>query len=74
MHAITAEGVKNKDVDGYERDHPGAFGWKKPRTSSHSKARKAASALVAKIPIALSRHIGQAWKPRVESLMNNCST
>lgn len=54
---------KNKDVDGYERSHPNAFGWKKPRTSSHSKARKFASAMVAKIPVALSQHIARAWKP-----------
>jgi hypothetical protein len=61
---LIAEGVKNKDVDGYERDHPNAFGWKKPRTSSHSKARKAASALIAKIPLTLSQHIARAWKPQ----------
>ncbi len=35
---VTAEqrlrdGVKLKDQDGYERDHPQAFGWKKPRSS-----------------------------------------
>jgi hypothetical protein len=32
-------------------------------TSSKSPARKAASALIAKIPIALSRHIARAWHP-----------
>ena len=63
VHKITAEGVKSKDVDGYERDHPEAFGWKKPRTSSYSKARKAASAMIAKIPLVLARHIARAWKP-----------
>jgi C-5 cytosine-specific DNA methylase len=63
VHELIAEGIKNKDVDGYERDHPAAFGWKKPRTSSHSKARKMASAMIAKIPLALSRHIAQSWKP-----------
>lgn len=30
---------------------------------SRSKARKAASALIAKIPYTLSRHIAEAWKP-----------
>lgn len=30
---------------------------------SKSKARKAASALIAKIPLTLSRHVAQAWKP-----------
>jgi len=34
------DGIKNKDADGYERDHPAAFGWKKPRTSSKSSKRK----------------------------------
>jgi hypothetical protein len=63
VHELTAAGVKNKDEDGYERTHPAAFGWKKPRTSSHSKARKAASALVAKIPLPLSQHIARAWWP-----------
>ena len=32
-------------------------------TGSKSKARKAASALIAKIPLALSRHIAQTYKP-----------
>jgi hypothetical protein len=63
VHALTAEGVKNKDADGYERDHPDAFGWKKPRTSSGSKARKAASAQIAKIPLALSSHIARVYRP-----------
>ena len=31
--------------------------------SSKSNARKAASALIAKIPLTLSRHIAKAWKP-----------
>lgn len=56
------EGVKGSD--GYERDHPQAFGWKKPGTSSKSSARKAASAKIAKIPFALSSHIGRTYFPR----------
>ena len=32
--------------------------------SSKSKARKAASAMIAKIPIVLSRHIAATWRPR----------
>ena len=52
-----------KGSDGYERDHPAAFGWKKPNTLSHSTARKAASAHIAKIPFALSSWIARAWKP-----------
>jgi hypothetical protein len=63
VHVLTAEGIKNKDVDGYERDHPDAFGWKKPRTSSHSSARKAASAAIAKIPFPLARYIAQVYRP-----------
>jgi hypothetical protein len=55
------EGVKGSD--GYERDHPAAFGWKKPGTSSHSTARKAASARIAKIPLPLSQWIARTYKP-----------
>lgn len=62
VHALTREGVKGSE--GYDRDHPAAFGWKKPGTSSGSKARKAASAKIAKIPFALSKHIGEVFHPR----------
>jgi hypothetical protein len=62
VHALTAEGVKGSE--GYERDHPEAFGWKKPNTSSGSKARKAASAKIAKIPLALSSHIARIYMPQ----------
>jgi len=55
-------GVKLRDVEGYERNHPQAFGWKIPRTSSHSSARKLASAAIAKIPFPLARHIAQVYK------------
>lgn len=59
------DGQKRRDEDGYERDHPHPFGWKAPRTSSDNKsARKAASAMIAKIPEPLSRWIGQAFYPR----------
>lgn len=61
------DGRKLKDQDGYERDHPAAFGWKKPRTSSKSSKRKMASAMIAKIPLVLARHIGAYWKPREEA-------
>jgi hypothetical protein len=67
VHALTADGFNNKDADGYERDHPEAFGWKKPRTSSGSKARKAASAQIAKIPLALSQHIARVYKPKARA-------
>ena len=61
-----AEGVKLKDVDGYERTHPNAFGWKIPATSSHSSARKAASARIAKIPFALSSWIARTYRPATQ--------
>jgi hypothetical protein len=57
------EGVKLKDQDGYDRDHPQAFGWKAPRTSSRSDSRKAASAMIAKIPYPLAVHIARCFKP-----------
>ena len=60
------EGVKLKDIEGYERNPPNAFGWKKPATSSHSKARKAASARIAKIPFALSSWIARTYRPTSE--------
>lgn len=61
VHAMSRKGIKGSE--GYERDHPKAFGWKKPSTSSHSKARKAASAKIAKIPLTLSRHIARVYRP-----------
>jgi hypothetical protein len=59
--SVAMEGVKGSN--GYERDHPNAFGWKKPGTSSHSPARKMASAMIAKIPLPLSRHIAASLRP-----------
>lgn len=53
------EGVKGSE--GYERNHPNALGWKKPGTSSRSKARKAASAKIAKIPPVLAQHIARVY-------------
>lgn len=58
--SVAQTGVKGSE--GYERDHPNAFGWKKPRTSSHSPKRKFASAMIAKIPLPLSRHIGATFR------------
>lgn len=60
VHALT--GHKLKDQDGDERNHPNAFGWKKPRTSSGSTARAYASAMIAKIPLPLSRHIAAVFR------------
>jgi hypothetical protein len=55
-------GLKLKDCDGYERNHPHKFGWKMPRTSSKSSVRKAARAMIAQIPLPLSRHIAATFK------------
>jgi hypothetical protein len=62
FQSASVEGVKGSD--GYERDHPNAFGWKKPGTSSHSPKRKMASAMIAKIPLPLSRHIAATYRAR----------
>ncbi len=60
------EGIKLRDQDGYERNHPNAFGWKSPRTSSGNvRGRKFASAMIAKIPLTLSRHIAVTFKPTI---------
>jgi hypothetical protein len=56
------EGIKGDD-GGAERNHPQAFGWKKPATSSKISARKAASAHIAKIPEVLARHIARTYYP-----------
>ena len=56
-------GFKIEGVDGDDMDHPEAFGWKKPKTSSHSPSRKAASAAIAKIPFPLAQHIARYWHP-----------
>jgi hypothetical protein len=57
------DGRKHKDQDGYERTHPDAFGWKAPRTTSKSPLRKAASAMIAKIPFALATWIAKCYYP-----------
>lgn len=62
-----AEGVKLRDIEGYERTHPNAFGWKIPATSSKGKARKAASARIAKIPLPLSSWIARTYRPTLQA-------
>lgn len=58
------DGFKHRDIEGYERNHPQAFGWKSPRTSSGAhERRKAASALIAKIPFDLAAHIARCFYP-----------
>lgn len=61
QHAMDS-GTKLRDQDGYARSHEKPFGWKAPRTSSSSSARKAASALIAKIPPPLSQHIALTFR------------
>ncbi len=58
------EFAKNRDdSDGRIRNHPAAFGWKKPRTNSKSRANKIASATIAKVPVGLSTWIAKCFKP-----------
>lgn len=61
---MVPDGLKLKDIDGYDRKHPRALGWKIPATSSKSTARKAASVMIAKIPFALSRYIAVTYIPQ----------
>ena len=61
-HGIHVDVKVDFAVHDPQRDHPAAFGWKTPRTSSHSPLRKAASAMIAKIPLVLARHIAQVYK------------
>jgi hypothetical protein len=64
FQSASVEGVKvQSDVDG---GYGGDFGWDgTPLRRGHSKspARKAASAMIAKIPIALARHIARCYLP-----------
>jgi len=53
-----ADGIK-QGGDWFNADQPSIC----RRTSSGSKARKAASAMIAKIPLPLSRHIAASWRP-----------
>ncbi len=60
----TMDGIKAKDSDGYARKHPNVLGWKAPRSSSSDlPARRKESALIAKIPLPLSRHIARVFRP-----------
>lgn len=56
-----AEGIKERDADGYEYPTRN-FGWKAPRTTSKSPKRKQASAEIAKIPWALASWIAKCFK------------
>jgi hypothetical protein len=63
VHELTGRKVGKDWFGGYG----GGFGWDcspMRRNSSKSTARKAASAMIAKIPLPLARYIAQAWWPR----------
>jgi C-5 cytosine-specific DNA methylase len=62
MKRLRGEMGRKGDDGGRERNHPAAFGWRQPTTSSHSTARKAASAMIAKIPLPLSTYIARTFK------------
>ena len=59
-YATMKEGIKQR---GSGREWFAGDGKISRLTSSKSPARKAASAMIAKIPLVLSRHIAAAWKP-----------
>lgn len=54
-----SDGIK-QGGDWFNADQPSIS----RQSSSKSKARKRASAMIAKIPLPLSRHIAASWKPR----------
>lgn len=65
------EGVKGYVPEGTkalgEHGHPRILCQTVNKTGSGSTARKAASAKIAKIPLALSQHIARVYKPRAEA-------
>lgn len=64
FQTASVEGVKIGNTGRQTRDHPAAFGWAAPDTTSKGPARKAASAKIARIPFRLAEWIGYAWFPR----------
>ena len=60
VHALAGEGVKQR---GSGREWFAGDGKISRMTSSKSSARKAASAMIAKIPLVLSRHIAAVYHP-----------
>jgi hypothetical protein len=66
FQTASVELVGIKGSVGSERRHPNALGWKIPSTSSHSPARKQASAEIAKIPFPLARHIASVYREQYE--------
>lgn len=69
VHALTAErGIKQPGLSGVRENGKGNAWFQDgaARHGSKSPARKAASAMIAKIPLPLSRHIGATFFPRAE--------
>ena len=65
VHALTADGVKQAGISGPRNNGKGDR-WFQDGAAQHgskSPARKAASAKIAKIPLALSTHIARVYKP-----------
>jgi len=66
MPPTCLRGVKDKKDGG--KSYGGGFGWDGTaarRMSSHSNARKAASATIAKIPLPLARWIAKVYYPKI---------
>lgn len=63
VHRLAARDVSGVKQHGSGRDWWAGEGTIGRTTGSKSPARKMASAMIAKIPLVLSRHIAQAWKP-----------
>lgn len=65
VHALAAAGIKQAGLSG-PRDNGKGDAWFQDGAARHgskSSARKAASAMIAKIPLVLSRHIAAVYKP-----------
>lgn len=71
VHALTANGVKGYLPEGTKalgkHGHPRILPQIVNKTGSGSKARKAASAMIAKIPLPLSRHIAATFRATAEA-------
>ena len=71
-HGHTRHLTNQAESDGVKQHKSGRAWFADPdtisgATSSKSSARKAASAMIAKIPFELARHIARAWKPNAQT-------
>ncbi len=71
---VEAEGIKQAGIGGPRKNGKGDAWFQDgaARHGSKSSARKRASAMIAKIPLTLSRHIAAAWKPPIVSVCAWC--